>query len=437
MWKLVSFLTILFLAVLSLLAYFNKGSVEITLWEGTIYEVPVIALILTSTFFGLLSALIVISISSTKRYIEHWQTQRQEKKLLKIKELYAKGLDAFFARRYKEALELFTRIIENDPSHLNTLLRLGDIHFDKGDLSKAKEFYLRAKKIKPRNIEALFSIAKVFEADKIWLEALKYLDNILDIDENNPKALFKKRDLYEVTGKWAELLDVQQKILKIDLSPAEMQKEERTLTGFRFEMGNHYLEEGTTDKAIKIFKSIIKKEENFVAAYLTLAEAYLKEADNNEAEKILIKGYEATSSLVILAKLEDHLISLGEPGRTIEIYQKAIQDNKADQKLQFLFAKLYYRLEMIDYALETATAIDTSTFDSSELHALLGNIYERRSQHDKAVEELKKAVMVERPLMVPFCCSKCGYISKDWSARCPECKFWDTLTLDLNGTCKA
>lgn len=433
----VYFLIILFLAVLSLLTIFNKGSVEITVWEGNIYEVPVIALILVSTLFGLLSALTVSAISGTRRYIEHWQTQRQEKKVRKIQELYAKGLDAFFARRYKEALELFTRIIESDPSHLNALLRLGDIHFDKGEFPRAKELYLRAKKIKPRNIEVLFSIANVFEADKVWLEALKYLDNIIAIDENNPKALFKKRELYEVTGKWEELLDVQQKILKIDLSPPEMQKEERNLMGFRFEMGNHYLEVGATDKAIKIFRSIIKKEESFVAAYLTLAESYLKNADNDEAERTLTKGYEATSSLVILARLEDHLISLGEPGRTIEIYQKAIQKSKNDQKLQFLFAKLYYRLEMIDYALETATAIDTSTFDSAELHALLGNIYERRSQLDKAVEELKKAVMVERPLMVPFCCSKCGYTSKDWAGRCPQCKLWDTLKLDLNGTCKA
>ncbi len=303
-------------------------------------------------------------------------------------------------------------------------------------MSKAKEFYLRAKKVKPRSIELLFSLAKVFASDQSWQEALKYLDNILEIDSENHKALYKKRDLHEATKKWEELIDVQHKILKIDLSDQDMQKEEKNLTGFKFELGHHSLKEGDTDKAIKVLRSIIKKDERFNAAYLSLAEAYLKNADTDEAEKILIKGYETTSSLVLLARLEDHLIAMGEPGRTIEIYQKAIQKNQGDHRLHFLLAKLYYRLEMIDYALDTAIAIDTSLFDSTELHALLGNIYERRSQHDKAVEEFKKAVIVERPLMVPFCCSYCGHISKDWAGRCPQCKQWDTFTLDLNGTCK-
>lgn len=435
MWKFIFILITLFLSVLCLLAYFNKGSLEITLWQGYIYEIPIIALILSSTLFGLFSALIVCAVTGTRRYIEHWQSQRREKKLVKIQDLFAKGLDAFFARRYKEAQEFFTRVVENDASNVNALLRLGDIYLDTGEFSKSREFYLKAHKTKPGNIEALLSVAHVFEEDRHWGEALKYVDKILDIDENNPKALFKKRDVLEATGKYEDVIEVQHKILKIDLSPEEMRKEQQNLTGYRFEMGNRYLDEGETEKAKKVLKSIIKKDERFVSAYLSLAEAYLREADNEEAERTLMKGYEATSSLVVLARLEDHLIALGEPGRTIDIYQKAIQLNKNDQRLQFLFAKLYYRLEMIDYALETATAIDTSVFDSPELHALLGSIYERRSELDRSIEEFRKAVIGEKPIVAPFCCSKCGFTSKDWSGRCPRCRLWDTFTLDLNGTC--
>ncbi|MEK7308435.1 MAG: tetratricopeptide repeat protein, partial [Nitrospirota bacterium] len=204
----------------------------------------------------------------------------------------------------------------------------------------------------------------------------------------------------------------------------------------RYELGRYNLEKGDTDKAKKILRVIIKMDKDFVAAYLALAEAYLKDGDVEEAENLLIKGYEVTSALVFLARLEDFFIAVGEPGRIIDLYQKTILKNPKDQKLQFFLAKLYYRLEMIDYAFETIMGIDTTTTDYLDLHILLGNIYERRSQYDKAGVEFKKALKAEMPLLIPFCCSDCNYTSNEWTGRCPTCQHWNTLKLDLSGTCK-
>jgi tetratricopeptide (TPR) repeat protein len=435
--KFTVFLIIVFLVILSLLAYFNKGTVSLTVWEDVTYEIPVIALILISTAVGIFSMFIVVAVRDARRYIDKWQTQRQQKKEIKIQESYSRGLDAFFASRYEEASELFMRIIEEDPFHINALLRLGDISFNKGDLVKAKDFYTKAREIKPRSIEVLFSLERVFEAQQKWQEALKYLNNILEIDSENPKALYKKREIYEINKNWETLLDVQHEILKSDIPSEEKQKEHKNLVGYKYELGCYYLEKGMTDKAIKILKSIIKTDKDFTGAYLALAEAYLKDGDIEEAEDVLIKGYDTTSSIVLLVRLEDHFIAVGEPGTIINLYQKAIQKDQRDPKLQFFLAKLYYRLEMIDYAFETVNAIDTTAFDYPDLHILLGNIYERRTEYDKAAEEFKKALKVEKPLSVSFCCSNCNYTSKDWIGRCPECKSWNTLTLDLNGICKA
>ncbi|MEW6713950.1 MAG: tetratricopeptide repeat protein [Nitrospirota bacterium] len=435
--KFYGFLIIIFLAALSLLAYLNKGTVGLTVWEGKTYELPIISLILISTFIGIFSILIVVVIRDARRYVDYWQKQRQEKKAQKVQEVYSKGRDAFFASRYDEASELFQRTIESNPSHVNALLRLGDIYFSKDDLTKARDYYTKANKIKPRSVEILLSLEKLSEKEKKWQEALRYLDNILEINDENISALYRKRNLYEANKKWAELLDVQYKIIKSDIPIKERQKEQKNLLGYKYELGNHYLEEGAKEKAIKVLRSLIKADPNFKAAYLLLAEAYLKEGNVEEAEDILEKGFNATAAFILLARLEDHLIAMGEPGKTIELYQKAIQKDPGNQKLQFFLAKLYYRLEMIDYALETAAAIDTALFDSSNLHILLGNIYERRSQHSKAVEEFKKAMKTEKPFMSPFCCAKCGYTSKEWTGRCPECRLWNTFTLDIDGTCKA
>ena len=304
------------------------------------------------------------------------------------------------------------------------------------DLGKAEEFYLKAREIKPKSIEVLLSLEKIAEAQKKWQEAIKYLDNILDIDEQNRMVLNMKRAVYERNNKWEEVIEVQNKVLKCKLPSEEEKQENKNLIGYKYELSRYYVDTGNTEKAVKILKGIIKADKEFKAAYVTLADAYLKEKNNKEAKDILMKGYETTSSLIFLARLEDLFINMGEPGTIIDIYQKAVQKNRKDNRLQFFLAKLYYRLEMIDYALDTINSIDTTTSDYPDLHALLGSVYEKRSEYEMALDEFKKALNVDKPLLVPFCCSDCKNIEKEWSGRCPECKSWNTLVLDINEVCK-
>ncbi len=436
MTKFIGFMIILMVAALAYLAFLNVGVVTIKLTDTHVYEIPKIALILFSIVVGALSMLAIGAVRDARRYIENLRHLRQHKKELKTQEYYSKGLDAFFASRYDEATEFFKRVLENDPDNVNSLLRRGDITFDNGDMVRARDFYMKAKEIRPQSVEALFSLEKVFESEKKWQEALRYLNNILDIDGENPKALYRKRDIYEMSSNWEDILEVQYSILKSDITPQEKQEENKKLIGYRYEQGLDHLEKGDLDRAKKVFKAVIKLDKNFVAAYLALAESYLNEGKTDRAEEVLVNGYEETSAIVFLVRLEDFFITAGEPGRIIDLYQKAIQKSPGEPKLQFFLAKLYYRLEMIDYAYEAVMSIDTTTIDYPDLHILLGNIYVKRMQQDNAIEEFKKSLHSDKPQFIPFCCTNCDYASKDWVGRCPECKKWNTLSLDVSGTCK-
>ena len=435
--KLTVVLVILFLALLSIFAFFNSGSVDVTIWKGITYEsVPLIALVLISTSIGIFTMFIIVALRDVRRYLDSWQVQRLLKKESKIEESYSKGYEAMFAERFEEAEELFTRVIEDEPAHLNALLRLGDIYYDKGDFRKAANFYQRAKEVKPRSIETLLSLAQVCEVQDKRQDMIKYLDSLLEIDEHNPEFLYRKRDVYESNNKWEEVLEVQNKILKCKMTEEDNARENEKHVGYRFEYARHLLTTGEKEKAIKNLKAVIKTDKDFISAYLTLGDAYILDHNNKEAEATLLKGYETTTSPVLLARLEEHFISIGEPSTIIDLYQKAINKDPGDLKLQFFIAKLYYRLEMIDYASDAINAIDASAFNHPELHVLLGNVYERRSEYEKASEEFKKALNAGKPLVVPYCCSNCSYISKKWSGRCPECNDWNTLILDINEICK-
>ena len=435
MGKITVFFIIIFLVLLSLLAFFNKGMVELTVWQDMNYTIPVIALILVSVAVGILSTAVIVLIRDTRRSLESWQVQRQHKKEAKVRDSYAKGLDAFYASRFKEASELFDHVLESEPEHVYALLRQGDIALHDKDYLKTRNFYMQAKEAKPRGIEVLLSIAGLYEIEEKWQDALKALDDILEIDSENIKVLHIKRNIFESTGRLEEMNDLQHKILKCKLSPEDEKEENTKFNGYKYELGKHYIDTGDADKGIKALKALIKADNQFIAAYIALAEGYLKEGKHKDAEAIFKKGYEETSSMVFLVWMEDYYINQGEPGRIIDLYQKAIQKDRNDIKLQFFLAKLYYRLEMIDDSFNTINAMDTISFDHPGLHILLGNIHERRSQFEGAKDEFKKALRVGRPLVVPFCCSHCSFSTRDWAGRCPECRSWNTFILDINEVC--
>jgi lipopolysaccharide biosynthesis regulator YciM len=436
MGKITVLFIIIFLVLLSLLSFFNKGMVDLTVWQDMTYTIPVIALVLVCVAVGILSTSVIVLIRGTKRSLENWHVQRQHKKEAKVRESYAKGQDAFCASRFVEASEFFDRVLESEPQHVYALLRQGDIALQDKDYVKARNFYFRAKEAKPRGIEVLLSIADLYEIQEKWQDALKALDDVLEIDSENIKVLHKKRSIFESTGRLEEIIDIQHKLLKGKLTPEEEKDEHARLNGYKYELGKHNIETDALDKGIKALKAVIKADKEFIAAYIALAEGYLKEEKHKDAVAIFKKGYEETSSMVFLVRMEDFFIKKGEPGSIIDLYQKAIQNDRKDIRLQFFLAKLYYRLEMIDDASNTINAMDTSSFDHPGLHILLGNIHERRSQYEEANDEFKKALRAGKPLVVPFCCSHCSFSTRDWTGRCPECRSWNTFVLDINEVCK-
>ncbi len=436
MGKLAIFIFILFLFGLGGLAYVNQEVITIKIPFGNIYETPKIVLILFSCVAGAFTMLVVFTIRDTRRFIDNWRHQRKQKKEARIQELYSSALNAILAHDEDEAKKPLESILAEEAKHLNALLRLGDIAASEEDYQKALDFYSKALLAHPRNLEVLFSLESLMEKTGRWAEALNYIEQILDIDTDNLSALYKKRAILERDEKWDELIDVQKTILKHEHSEKDRQREQTNLLGYKYEHGRHSLENGDTEKAKKAFKTLLRLDADFIPAYIGLAEVLLREGEYDEAVDFLEKSYEQTPSLIILARLEDLLISIGEPSRLIRLYETSLAKRPQDTALRFLLGKLYHRLEMIDDAFETFTSLDTGGMAAPELYQILGDLYLKRNQCERAVLEFKKAVEMKRAFRLPYWCSSCGHPSEEWRGRCPSCNNWNTYTFNLHGSVK-
>jgi lipopolysaccharide biosynthesis regulator YciM len=428
---------VIVVGVLVLLARSNTGMTIIQMpWPiEKEYSLSIINLIIISSASGALVMLLIMVIRDTKRLVATYQFQKKQKREEKIRGLYTKAMNAILADDSPEAKKLLEEILKEEPSHAEALMRLGDLTSKEGQHDEAVRHYKKALSVSPGNLAAMFSLAALSEKLEQWTDALEYIGEILEKDPGNHSARLIKRSVLERTASWDEIVDVQKGIVKAEQKAGrDAGKEEAVLTGYRYEAAKESLDKGQVEKAGKAFKNIIRNDERFVPAYLGAAEVGLKEGDSEGAVSFLEKGYSVTSSPLILAKLEDVLINMSEPSRLIRLYRSAMATDPQNSMLRFFLGKLYYRLEMVDDALETLGSGDIPE-RFPQWNQLLGELHLRRNQCELAVEEFKKTIDFKRTLRIPYCCSKCGHPDEEWSGRCPSCGIWNTYEFNLHGTC--
>lgn len=435
MFRRILFFLIILLIILSALAIgylanINREAVTIDLgWKR--YDISKIGLILLSWASGAMIVMLLMAIRETRRCLLNWKASRIHKRELRIQEMYSKGVNAFLARRDAEAKSYFDKILLEDPHHLDSMLRLGNILHREGDMAEAIHLHQKARDLNPTNIEALFAIEADYERLKRWDDTIQALQDILNLDETNLNALYKMRDIYQREGRWEDAIRTQIRLLKAIPSSEDRAQEHQRLIGMRYELGRVLLEDGNIDKAKSLFKGVLRGDKDFIPAYLGLGEAYLREAETAEASDLWEKAFNETSSIVLLLRLEDHFLSLGEPNKIIELYQDALSRNPNDPLLSFFLGKLYWRLEMIDDAYDILSSLDSGIEGFPDLHKLLGDIYLRRGSCEKAAQEFKKALGFMEAVVVPYRCSNCDYQSTEWSGKCPKCGMWNTYTITL------
>lgn len=432
------FVTLMLIAaavVVALLREFNPGTMTVNIWFSHSYELSKSSFFLLSVSFGAAVVFIVYFLRDVKRFLLGIRVQREQKKRMRVQELYTKGLNSLLAKRNQDAENYFKKVLSIDPNHVDTLLRMGISQLRQKNSQEAILFHQKALGLDSDNQEVKFSLAADYEEAKRYDEALKVYKDIIAKDSSNLTAIIKMRDLYLRLSQWEELYEVQRRLLASPLSSLEQEVEHRKLVGFKYEFGRSLLEAGDMERARKIFRGVIKLDKDFVPAYLGLGEVYYEEGRSKEAAELWEKAYKMTSSILLLHRLEDLYLKQGEPGKAIEIYTQALTWRPQDIQLKFFLGKLFYRLEMIDEAFDVLSSVDWGDKDFPDVHKLLGNIYLRRGSLGLAASEFKKALGFKKQIVIPYVCSSCEIRTTDWSGRCPNCGKWNTFGVNLEKMC--
>lgn len=423
------FIIFFFLVFIAMIGYFSQLNPSRVLFFFTpdkSVDLTLTALMLFSIAIGGLLIMIAVGVRQSKAIYLNFTYRRQQKKEANQEKFYKEGVNAFLAKRYKDALALFQKVLDINPNHVNTLIRLGKIHQFEKNLHEAIRLYRKARVCDDQNMEVLFGLAQNLDAAHQSDEAVGILKEIVGMDDTNLTALSRLREIYMRLMRWEDAHFVQEKILKLSPSDENKQREQRTLLGIKFEKGMASLKQNHIEPARQSFKSAIKINKDFLPAYIGLGETYIKSERMESALTLFEKGHEITKNIILLHHLEALCLEMGQPDRILQMYQKALAKDPRNIALRFYLGKLYYRLEMVDEGFDLLSEIEGQVEYFPDLHKILGNLYLRRGDSFMAAETFRKGLQLKTAVIVPYYCPLCDYHTPTWSGRCARCGQWNS-----------
>jgi tetratricopeptide (TPR) repeat protein len=390
-------------------------------------EMSVAQFIVIAFALGVVVSIFVGFVDDIKNAVIVWRKGSREKRKDEFKALIEKAKSYDLKGDREKAIEQLNRIILRAPDVEEAYSSLADLYVSMKEFDKASEILSLAETHLGKKESILFKRAGIRTYTKDLARQETELKEVLKINESNFEALGMLRDLYISKKRWDEAYETEKRIVKFIKAPDE----NRRLTGIRYEKACAIFEKKNPsdyDTIIKELKDIISEDKRFIPAYILLAEIYKRTDKLNEAGRVYGRGYSKTGHIIFLSKMEDLYIDRGDPGVILKIYRRILDISPKNNLIEFLYARLCLRLEMIDEAIDMLNTLEAEGADFKGLHKAMAEAYIHRGQMEKAVEEFKYAFPAEH-IYIPFRCDNCQAKKVEWGDFCDNCYSWNTINV--------
>ena len=415
------------------LAYLNQAPLLLYFLFNKSITAPAWSVIFITFLIGFLIAAIWLFIRSSSWRFAKRKMEKGIQKERGVEELYYRGLEALTKEQHDRAWQYFQQVLRKDNKHLGALLRAGETLRAKKNYGEATGYHLRARTLAGDTPEIIDALAEDHVASGNFEEAASLYQTLLTLSPEDSLSIYRKlRKLSIKQGSWTEANQWHQKIMKL-ISKDEEAVEKNAGYGLRYQQGVQQIEKGELKEAEAIFQKLIKSDKSFAPAYVKLGEVHVSRGDEEDGVNTWLEGYQATGQLIFLNKIEDYYLSHDAPNKAIEAYRRAISTARDELVTRFMLGHLYYRLEMIDKALDEFLALEKAVSYSPTLQYFIAKCYQKRDEDKKAAEIFKKIIKHCEPLKLIYRCVNCGAKYASWQDSCSHCGRWSTIHVDLQG----
>lgn len=268
--------------------------------------------------------------------------------------------------KYADALGVYQKLADVMPDDADVYLRIAQIYRELHQLDKAEENLAKARQYAPGSLEVMYNEAMIYEAQGRYEDAIKVLSDA-------------------VTG--------------VKAQSSVLPNRRRSLAILYQQLGQLYRDAQNYQAAVYTYQELghLGDEEDHRARIL-LMETYRQ---NKDLPKALQMGKDAIAKYPTDNAIRaSYALLLGEnqqPKEAVKLLEGSLKNNAADRDVYLNMAQIYERAHNYEEAEDLAHKAESLPGDPRENEMtwfLLGAIYERQKQFDKAEEEFKKVLNV-------------------------------------------
>src|SRR5215475_3407542 len=268
--------------------------------------------------------------------------------------------------KYQDALGVYQKLVDLMPDDSDNYLRLAQIYRELNQFDKAEESLAKARQYNPGSLEILYNQAMIYESQGRYEEAIRVISDAITGIKSQSSVIPSRR---------------------------------RSLAILYQQLGMLYREVQNYQAAIYAFQELahLGDEEDRRARPLIM-DTYRQAKD---LPKALAAGREAMVKYLNDPSIRStYALLLGEnqqTGEATKILDADLKGNAGDRETYLNLSQVYERGHRYADAEEAARKAESYSADpkANEIAwLLLGAIYERQKEFDKAEEEFKKALDV-------------------------------------------
>jgi lipopolysaccharide biosynthesis regulator YciM len=349
-----------------------------------------------------------------------------------VEEKYYYGIEALSKGDAETAGVFFEEILTLDPQNFRTLVKYGELLRESGNSQRAISMHQQALDLSQNNVKVLHELSLDYLKAGNPAKAKEMLEQIIEISPKGNVYIHKElRNLLVEEKNWPEALKVQRQIMGLVNGKAEKELQLNYLNGIEYENALLLKNQEKYQGAIERLEGIIDRDDKFLPAHLLLGECYLLQNNDKEAIATWRNAFDLTDSPVCLARLENYYLENDSPDKAIEMYNNVIFEYQDRLLPRFLLGKLFYRLEMLDRAMEIFNEIDSEFEHAPALFYFKGKIHARKGDHKEAAESFRRIIQSSGILEAEYVCTVTGDTFTHYVPYSPKARMWNTVKLNV------
>ena len=295
--------------------------------------------------------------------------------------------------------------IRISPDNLDHRFMLVNIHLLRNKNTKAIKELKKIIEIEDDNYEVYYDIGTIYQDLGNYPRAIHYYNKVLELDKTHEKSLENLGNIYYNLSQKRKALEYFKEYMKY----ANGGLEEKFIYAYLLSLTGEY------DEAIKIYEKVFELLQENTQLLKELSEIYFLMDDTKNCQKYLkllipsLHNIDNTLYKAMHALIKDNSLYAEE------LFLKTIHNNKNDivanyglykiykkdnnsiklKKILITLGKIFYNNENYSYAVRFFNEYKKLWPEDSSSYSSLGIVYESQKQHDKAIQEIKKALKIK------------------------------------------